>query len=78
MPKRKNPIPIYPNLETAIIQKGILKKDIATEIGINARTLSSKLIGEKDFWLSEAIAIQAIYFPETSVEILFKKENGTP
>ena len=78
MPKRKNPMPIYPNLETAIVQKGILKKDIAAEIGINARTLSSKLIGEKGFWLSEALAIRAIYFPEMSVEFLFKKGSGTP
>lgn len=49
MPKRKNPMPIYPNLEAAISQKGTLKKDIAATIGISARTLSTKLIGEKDF-----------------------------
>ena len=78
MPKRKNPIPIYPNLEAAIAQKGILKRDIAAEIGINIRTLSSKLIGEKDFWLREALAIQSVFFPEKAVEFLFKKESGTP
>lgn len=65
----------YPVLESEIARKGIKKKDIAELIGINARTLSMKLIGKNDFLLSEALAIHREYFGDIAIQELFKKSG---
>jgi len=43
-------IPYYPTLEAKIAEKGYAKKDIAKELGISHRSLTSKLSGSVDFW----------------------------
>ncbi len=74
MPKRKNPEPLYPVLEAEIAKRGILKKQIAEEAGIDQGMLSKRLVGKTEFMLKEALAIQKRFFPDMSVNELFEKE----
>ena len=68
MGKRK---PAFPELEKQIFVKGIKKKDIATALGIQPRTLSLKMTGKTEFLLSEALYIHSL-FPSVPVEELFE------
>lgn len=68
MRKRK---PAFPELEKQILMKGIKKKDIATALGIQPRTLSLKMTGKTEFLLSEALYIHSL-FPSVPVEKLFE------
>lgn len=68
MRKRK---PAFPELEKQILIKGIKKKDIATALGIQPRTLSLKMTGKTEFLLSEALYIHSL-FPSVPVEELFE------
>ena len=62
--------PYFPNLEAEISKNGVKKKDIATALGINTRTLSLKMTGKTEFLLSEALYIHSL-FPRVPVEELF-------
>ncbi len=67
--------PYYPALEAKIAENGIAKKDIAAMLGITPRSLTSKLSGETDLWLKEAIGIWNL-FPDIPVDVLFRHEES--
>ena len=66
--------PYFPNLEAEISKNGVKKKDIATALGIQPRTLSLKMTGKTEFLLSEALYIHSL-FPSVPVEKLFERRK---
>lgn len=66
--------PYYPVLESELAKRGIKKKDIADLLGIKDRSLSKKMSGETDFWLTEALAISTV-ISGIPLEQLFSHSN---
>lgn len=64
----------YSNLEAEMARKGLLKKDIATTLGVRVATAYDKMNGKYPFTLDEAFKIKRTHFPEESIEYLFNKE----
>lgn len=62
----------YPTLEAKLAENGITKKSIRLLIAVNHATFCNKLNGKNDFLLQEAIKIQETYFPDISVNELFR------
>lgn len=63
----------YPELIAGMAKKQLTRTAVAKELGITPRTLYAKLSGETDFTLSEANALQAIFFPDIKMEVLFAR-----
>lgn len=72
MRKRK---PAFPELEKQILAHGVLKKDIAENLGITGAALSRKLTGQSDFTLSEVRYIASV-IPDIPVGVLFDIDNS--
>lgn len=64
----------YPVLESEIILRKISKKDIYQLLDVQANTFTLKLNGNLRFSLDEAIRIQETFFPDISVNELFRHE----
>lgn len=64
----------YPVLESEIILRKISKKDIYQLLDVQANTFTLKLNGNLRFSLDEAIRIQETFFPDVSVNQLFRHE----
>ena len=64
----------YPVLESEIILRKISKKDIYSLLGLQANTFTLKLNGNLRFSLDEAIRIQETFFPDISVNQLFRHD----
>lgn len=64
----------YPALESEIILRKISKKDIYSLLCLQANTFTLKLNGNLRFSLDEAIRIQETFFPDISVNQLFRHE----
>lgn len=60
------------NLKAEMIRHRIYGKDIASFLNVREATISSKLNGKSDFSVNEAMAIQGEFFPNYSIEYLFK------
>lgn len=65
----------YPTLIVKSKSKGIKNKDIAACLGINRQALHFKLSDKTNgkFSVEQAIQIKQAFFPDMSVEELFKK-----
>ncbi len=66
--------PKYPNLKLLISEKGYSQKQIAEGIGIHPRTFCEKLKGRYTFTLDEAMSIKEKFFPDVSMDILYRKK----
>lgn len=66
---------IYPELVGAMAKKKLPRTVVAKKIGINPRTLYSKLNGKTDFTLSEANAIHSAFFSDMDKETLFSRAD---
>lgn len=64
----------YPLLESEIILRKISKKDIYQLLDVQPNTFTLKLNGNLRFSLDEAIRIQETFFPDVSVNQLFRHE----
>lgn len=64
----------YPVLESEIILRKISKKDIYQLLDVQPNTFTLKLNGNLRFSLDEAIRIQETFFPDISVNELFRHE----
>lgn len=64
---------MYENLELLIFQNKISKYEMADRLGITYNTLLGKLSGKQPLKLDEAFKIQKQYFPDKSVDFIFKK-----
>lgn len=62
----------YPVLERLIWEKGLFKKDIAEQLDVSVAQFLRKLNGEYRFWLDEAFILQKKFFPDITVEELFR------
>lgn len=61
----------YPGLESEMVKRGILKRDIISLIGVENSTLSNKINGKRDFTLTEALIIWNKWFRDIPVDELF-------
>lgn len=66
---------MYPNLEAEIARKNITKTEIADGIDMPRTTFTQKISGKFEFTVAEAKKIKKRYFPEHSIEYLFKKRG---
>ena len=66
--------PYYPELEAEIARNGIVKKELAQELGMTERNFLLKLAGKTDFWWKEARAIQD-KFPDVPLLVLLKHDE---
>lgn len=63
----------YPQLEACIAGRGVLKTEIAAELGITPRTLSQKLSGKNGFSWEEVKKIQKKFFPDIDKDSLMQR-----
>ena len=68
--------PIYPVLSREIFMRGIKKRAIANAISVSDRTLNNKMRGITEFTWPEVRKIRNTFFPDLSVDELFKEEVG--
>ena len=66
---------MYPNLEAELARHDISKTEIAEFLGVRQATVYDKLNGNSSVKLDEALAIKREFFPELSIEYLFKKRG---
>lgn len=62
----------YPVLESEIILRNITKKKMREFLGVEQSTFVTKLNGTRRFSLDEAIRLQEEFFPDISVNELFR------
>ena len=63
------------NLEEARQTKGVSLVDIADLLKVRRQTISDKISGLYDFKFDEALTIRDSFFPEYTLEYLFKKNE---
>ncbi len=63
---------MYPNLDAEMARKGLKRKDLAQLFKGRVPTVSEKLNGKYPLLLDEAVRIRETFFPEHSLEYLFK------
>lgn len=68
---------MYRNLRAEMVRKNISNQVIAAELGIDVSTLSVKFNRYDRLKLCEAIQIQTKFFPEYTVDYLFKGDPTT-
>lgn len=61
------------NIEEIRKSKGVTLVDIADLLGVDYRTVRSKINGATDFSFGEAAAIKKAFFPEYELEYLFRE-----
>lgn len=65
----------YPNLEAELSRAGVMRLQLAQELGLTRATISSKIRGRYGgFTISQATAIRDTFFPEMSIDYLFAEE----
>ena len=62
----------YPVLESEIILRNTTKKKMREFLGVEQSTFVTKLNGTRRFSLDEAIRLQEEFFPDISVNELFR------
>lgn len=61
------------NIEEIRKNKGVALVDIADLLGVDSRTVRSKIDGVSDFKFGETVAIKKAFFPEYELEYLFSE-----
>lgn len=64
----------YPNLAVAMMMHRVTRAEIAKALNISERTLYAKMIGEREFTLSQVKIIGRQFFPTEYLEKLFYEE----
>lgn len=64
---------MYEVLIEAMKEKNITKKQIAEDLAMRYPTIVDKLNGKAPLKFDEALEIKNRYFPEKSIELLFRK-----
>ena len=65
---------MYPNLKREMYMKRITHAQIAHATSVRASTITEKINGKHEFKSSEMFTIQKEFFPELTLEYLFKQE----
>lgn len=63
------------NIEEIRKIKGVALVDIADLLGVDSRTVRSKIDGVSDFKFGETVAIKKAFFPEYELEYLFSERD---
>lgn len=63
---------MYPNLELEMKKSKIKRKDIAELLDMRPATITEKLNGKTSVSVIEAAKIQDSFFPDYSIDYLFK------
>ena len=51
-------------IQSLLFRAGISQAKVAAQLGIDAKTASQKLTGQKDFWWREVVALcELLFFP---------------
>lgn len=66
---------VYPNLESAMQRSGIRKSDLSMLLNCDPKSLWNKLNGRSEFTINEAFLIRDTYFPNLSIEYLFRRKQ---
>lgn len=66
---------MYANLKKELFAQSVTQVELAKYLGIGTNTLAHKMHGHTEFKSSEMFAIRNKYFPDKSLEYLFKKED---
>ena len=66
---------MFPNLRAEMARKGLDGVKISARIGCTPKTFSNKMIGKTEFTRGEIFNIKRLFFPDLSIEYLFKQEN---
>ena len=64
------------NLEAEMKRNKISRSYIANLLGLSYRTIHSRFNGETEWGYSECIKVRDTYFPDMSLDYLFKTEDG--
>lgn len=64
---------MYRNLLAEMVRSGITRKEISEKIKCNYGSITDKLNGKRSFTLDEACGIRENFFPNLSMDYLFKK-----
>jgi len=67
---------MFRNLEAEMVRKGVSKKEMAALIGVSYNTMRNKINGKQKFFYDEACKIREHFFPELSLEYLFRSKNS--
>lgn len=62
----------FPVLEGKIAERGIMKKAIASRLGLSYRAFADRLNGASDFKWSEVQTMQSVFFPDVSKDELMR------
>lgn len=62
-------------IRAKIIERGMTQGEVAKIIGISANSLSRKLLGKRDFWLSEVIALCSVLELDNPQEIFLEEKS---
>ncbi|MED4206563.1 XRE family transcriptional regulator [Neobacillus mesonae] len=63
------------NLKAELSRKGLTARDVALFLKKRDATIYDKMNGHYSFSFEEALSIRDRFFPEFTLEYLFKKEN---
>lgn len=66
---------IYPNLAGEIAKKGITKKSMAEQLGMQYKAFTNRMYGKTPLTFDDAVKIKNMFFPESSIEFLFEKKE---
>lgn len=64
----------YPNLESAMLENSVRKRDIARLLNRDMKSIWNKLNGRSEFSVSEALKIRDSFFQNDSIGFLFQRE----
>ncbi len=66
---------MYPNLDAEMSRKKITQFDLIGLLDKNSSTISLKITGKRDWKLPECKKIRKSFFPELSLDYLFKTKE---
>lgn len=66
---------MYPNLRAEMARQELQPKDIAKIIDRNTKSARDRISGKIPFSIKEAKKIQAKYFPNISIDVLFEEKE---
>lgn len=65
---------LFPNLKAEMSRRGINGTTVSTHMGVTPKTFSNKMIGKREFTLSEMVKIRTL-FNGLSLDYLFETSN---
>lgn len=67
---------MYPNLDAEMARRGLKRKDLIVIFKGRSATVSDKLNGKSPMLIDEAKSIQTMFFPDFTLDYLFKKTDA--